>query len=132
MRGQTGAGILLAAVLLSTAAIVTVEGHGRSLQAQQALQLPKGFKIPNIFNTCEWPPALHCCGSGSLLPHVAEQSQLHIYILTSALPHATPHQGRFVFTCCATARTLLPSIIPGQFVVTMKENVTDLPSLLDM
>lgn len=32
----------------------------------------------------------------------------------------------------ATARMLLPSIIPGQFVVTMKENVTDLPSLLDM
>eukprot|EP00879_Flechtneria_rotunda_P015124 GHRR01015806.1.p1 GENE.GHRR01015806.1~~GHRR01015806.1.p1 ORF type:complete len:453 (+),score=100.59 GHRR01015806.1:758-2116(+) len=29
------------------------------------------------------------------------------------------------------ARLLLPSIIPGQFVVTMKENVTDLPGLLD-
>jgi hypothetical protein len=53
MGGNTVARILLAFVLLSAIALVTVEAHGRSLQAQQALQLPKGFKIPNIFNTCE-------------------------------------------------------------------------------
>lgn len=46
-------GPLLVAVLLCTVAIAAVKGHGRNLQAQQALHLPHGFNIPNIFNTCE-------------------------------------------------------------------------------
>lgn len=48
------ASFLFAAILLFALSSTTVEAHGRSLQAQQALQLPKNFKIPNIFNTCKF------------------------------------------------------------------------------
>lgn len=54
MRGNTRQVRVLAATLLLLVAATSVEGHGRNLQAQQALHLPHGFKIPNIFNTCEW------------------------------------------------------------------------------
>jgi hypothetical protein len=54
MRGNTRQVRVLAAALLLLVAVTSVEGHGRHLQAQQALHLPHGFNIPNIFNTCEW------------------------------------------------------------------------------
>jgi hypothetical protein len=40
---------LLAAACLQPATC----SHGRRLQAQQALHLPRGFRVPSIFNTCE-------------------------------------------------------------------------------
>lgn len=76
-RACSCAAWLLCCALLAVACARPAAAQGRSLQA---LRLPKGFQLPNIFNT---------------------------------------------------SRSLLPSIIPGQFVVTMREDIKDLPGLLD-
>jgi hypothetical protein len=82
MGGNTGhTRLLLAAVLLCTAAVVPVQSHGRALQAQQALQLPYGFKIPNIFNTCEL--RTFSCLSTSIWSHCAIASKQ----LTISIPY---------------------------------------------
>lgn len=67
MRGKSGLRVFLAAILLCSPAIVSVEGHGRALQGQQSLHLPKDFKIPNIFNTREFAGA--AAGSGGVGVH---------------------------------------------------------------
>jgi hypothetical protein len=124
MRGNTR--LLLAAILLCTAAIDPVQSHGRALQGQQALQLPHGFKIPNIFNTCEWQTVP--CLSTSMWSHCAIINEQYAMIIQLA---QCLRLILAVCACIAAARMLLPTIIPGQFVVTMRDNVTDLPHLLD-
>lgn len=50
-RPSLGTCLQLALSILLSVRIENVAAQGRSLQA---LKLPEGFHMPNIFNTCKW------------------------------------------------------------------------------